>query len=63
MLMYIPIILILCFFIFMNSYQIIVYLIILIILLVLKGLINNAEIIINFFYFDLISFRIISLTV
>lgn len=63
MLMYIPIILILCFFIFMNSYQIIVYLIVLIILLVLKGLINNAEIIINFFYFDLISFRIISLTV
>lgn len=63
MLIYIPIILILCFFIFINSYQIIIYLIILITLLLLKGLVNNAELIINFFYFDLISFRIISLTV
>lgn len=63
MLIYIPIILILCFFIFINSYQIIIYLIILIILLLLKGLVNNAELTINFLYFDLISFRIISLTV
>nr|AKC05537.1 NADH dehydrogenase subunit 4 [Rhipicephalus microplus] len=63
MLMYMPMILILCFFIFMNSYQIMVYLMILMILLVLKGLMNNAEMIMNFFYFDLMSFSMISLTV
>nr|QGG43655.1 NADH dehydrogenase subunit 4 [Rhipicephalus microplus] len=63
MLMYMPMILILCFFIFMNSYQIMVYLMILMILLMLKGLMNNAEMIMNFFYFDLMSFSMISLTV
>nr|YP_008999732.1 NADH dehydrogenase subunit 4 [Rhipicephalus australis]AGH19671.1 NADH dehydrogenase subunit 4 [Rhipicephalus australis] len=63
MLMYMPMILILCFFIFMNSYQIMIYLMILMILLMLKGLMNNAEMTMNFFYFDLMSFSMISLTV
>nr|QVJ97806.1 NADH dehydrogenase subunit 4 [Rhipicephalus microplus] len=63
MLMYMPMILILCFFIFMNSYQIMIYLMILMTLLLLKGLVNNAELIMNFFYFDLMSFSMISLTV
>nr|YP_010535749.1 NADH dehydrogenase subunit 4 [Rhipicephalus annulatus]UYB78791.1 NADH dehydrogenase subunit 4 [Rhipicephalus annulatus] len=63
MLMYMPMILILCFFIFMNSYQIMIYLMILMILLLLKGLMNNTELIMNFFYFDLMSFSMISLTV
>nr|UNO54413.1 NADH dehydrogenase subunit 4 [Rhipicephalus microplus]UNO54517.1 NADH dehydrogenase subunit 4 [Rhipicephalus microplus] len=63
MLMYMPMILILCFFIFMNSYQIMIYLMILMILLLLKGLVNNAELTMNFLYFDLMSFSMISLTV
>lgn len=61
--MYLPIILILCSYFLINPYQVIIYLIILMIFLITKGLINNSETITNFFYFDLISFSIINLTV
>lgn len=53
---------ILCIFFIINTYQIIIYLMIITLFLLIKGLINNADLFVNFFFFDLISLSIIILT-
>lgn len=63
LIIFIPIVLILCSYFFLSPYQIIIYLIILTIFCISKSLINNAEVITNFFYFDLMRFRLINLTI
>nr|YP_009992033.1 NADH dehydrogenase subunit 4 [Rhipicephalus decoloratus]QNN85504.1 NADH dehydrogenase subunit 4 [Rhipicephalus decoloratus] len=63
LMMYMPLILILCLYISMNPYQIMIYLMIVMFLLIFKSLMNNAEMIMNFFYFDLMSFMMINLTI
>nr|YP_008999758.1 NADH dehydrogenase subunit 4 [Rhipicephalus geigyi]AGH19763.1 NADH dehydrogenase subunit 4 [Rhipicephalus geigyi] len=63
LMMYFPMILILCLNIFMNPYQNMIYLMILMILLIFKTLMTNAEMIMNFMYFDLMSLMMINLTI
>lgn len=53
---------ILCLFFLINPYQIIVHLMVIVLFMLIKGLINNAELFINYFFFDLISLTIIILT-
>nr|WEI30811.1 NADH dehydrogenase subunit 4 [Rhipicephalus turanicus] len=54
---------ILCLFFLVNPYQIMIYLMIMTSFLLIKGLINNADLFINFFFFDLMSLSMIILTV
>lgn len=54
---------ILCLFFILNPYQIIIHLMIIILFLLIKGLTNNADLYINFFFSDLIRLTIIILTV
>nr|WEI30824.1 NADH dehydrogenase subunit 4 [Rhipicephalus sanguineus] len=54
---------ILCLFFLINPYQIMIYLMIMTLFLLAKGLINNAESFINFFFFDLMSLSMVILTV
>nr|YP_010535788.1 NADH dehydrogenase subunit 4 [Rhipicephalus simus]QLD97332.1 NADH dehydrogenase subunit 4 [Rhipicephalus simus]UYB78843.1 NADH dehydrogenase subunit 4 [Rhipicephalus simus] len=53
---------ILCLFFLMNPYQIMIHLMIMVLFLLIKGLINNAELFINFFFSDLMSLTMIILT-
>nr|YP_009992046.1 NADH dehydrogenase subunit 4 [Rhipicephalus appendiculatus]QNN85517.1 NADH dehydrogenase subunit 4 [Rhipicephalus appendiculatus] len=55
-------ILIMCIYFLMSPYQIMIYLMFLLIFLLNKGLLNNAEIMSNFFYSDLMSLSMINLT-
>nr|WPS93634.1 NADH dehydrogenase subunit 4 [Rhipicephalus haemaphysaloides] len=54
---------ILCLFFMLNPYQIIIHLMIMILFLLIKGLTNNADLYINFFFSDLMSLTMIILTV
>nr|YP_010735464.1 NADH dehydrogenase subunit 4 [Rhipicephalus rutilus]WEI30798.1 NADH dehydrogenase subunit 4 [Rhipicephalus rutilus] len=53
---------ILCMFFIINTYQIMIYLMIMTLFLLIKGLINNADLFVNFFFFDLMSLSMIILT-
>nr|YP_010535762.1 NADH dehydrogenase subunit 4 [Rhipicephalus evertsi]QLD97267.1 NADH dehydrogenase subunit 4 [Rhipicephalus evertsi]UYB78804.1 NADH dehydrogenase subunit 4 [Rhipicephalus evertsi] len=62
LMMFISMVLILCYF-FLTPYQIIIYLMASMILMISKSLNNNAEMITNYFYFDLMSFSMTNLTI
>nr|YP_010983058.1 NADH dehydrogenase subunit 4 [Rhipicephalus pumilio]WOH23055.1 NADH dehydrogenase subunit 4 [Rhipicephalus pumilio] len=53
---------ILCLFFMMNPYQIMIYLMIMVLFLLTKGLVNNADLLMNFFFFDLMSLSMVILT-
>nr|YP_010535775.1 NADH dehydrogenase subunit 4 [Rhipicephalus maculatus]QLD97293.1 NADH dehydrogenase subunit 4 [Rhipicephalus maculatus]UYB78817.1 NADH dehydrogenase subunit 4 [Rhipicephalus maculatus] len=61
--MSLSLILILCFYFVMSTYQIMIYLMMMMLIFLSKGLTNNSEIYANLFYVDLMSLSMINLTI